>query len=180
LYFYGCELEIPNLIFSSLATGLIEETPGVWRTPYMPLSCIENYAITFSPGMLTVNGQTVFPSSGFQCNTEVQLHLIAKLKAQNVPNAKEVAWAARYLIGTAPAPYNFENTPANPYLNIREDVKVATLDEIIQNNILSWNEIEVTEDVLVTEDNAGFINGTAYERVCISLYYCGGAIHAPG
>lgn len=139
LYFY-----IPNQLatldgtmVTPVSAGLVEDEQGIWRTPYVPLSCLTSYSIKF-PIMQP------FPRPIY---SDIQLHLVAKLTS---PAGKETAWAARYGVHTAPAPYTYENTPPNPFLNVREYVEVDNLEDVINSGIQAWNPIVVTNDIVVT------------------------------
>jgi len=158
--------------------GLIQEEPGVWRTPYMPLSCLENYSTFFTINWPTYEGY--IPNLGTGC-TDIQLHLVAKLTS---PVGKETAWAARYRVNTAPAPYTYENTPPNPYLNVQETVEVPSIQDIINGNFQSWNPVVVTNDIVVTggavENYLNSINAVRdHQDVLIQQFVRGQVIKAP-
>lgn len=152
LYFYDCTTGLDGIEPGGgvIPAGLIEEDKGVWRTPYMPLACIEAYTINFLPGIaLNSAFDPVGYMPGFGCSEpNIQLHLMAKLIS---PAGKETAWAARFRLNTTTAPYTFENTPPNPYLHVKENVEVDKLEDIINGNIQSWNPITIKNDILVTE-----------------------------
>lgn len=38
-----------GILVTPESVGLIEDEPGIWRTPYMPLSCLSAYSIKFPP-----------------------------------------------------------------------------------------------------------------------------------
>ncbi len=108
----------------------------------MPLSCVEDYSVVLSQ----FSNYGSITSVGTGC-TDIQLHLVAKLTS---PAGKETAWAARYRVHTAPAPYTFENTPSNPYLQVKENAEVNTLEELINSGIQAWNPITIKNDVVIT------------------------------
>jgi len=104
----------------------------------MPVACLEAYTVSLPP---LIDFPNVF------CDTDIQLHLIAKLTS---PAGKETAWAARYRVNTAPAPYTYENTPPNPYLNVQENVEVTSIEGVVNGTVRAWNTVVVTNDIVVT------------------------------
>jgi hypothetical protein len=175
MYFYNCAVQVnPQTLVPELmaGSGLIEEEPGVWRTPYMPVACLDAYTVSLPP---LIN----FPN--VQCDTDIQLHLVAKLTS---PAGKETAWAARYRVNTTPAPYTYENTPPNPYLNVQENVEVPSIQDIINGNFQSWNPVVVTNDIVVTggavENYLNSINSVKdHDNVLIQQFVRGQVIKAP-
>ncbi|MBX2929473.1 MAG: hypothetical protein KF852_16705 [Saprospiraceae bacterium] len=157
------------------ASGLIMEEPGVFRTPYMPIACLESYTLNFIKEEQTiiknVSSQNpdveVFSTGYTPCPSEnIELHLMAKLIS---PAGKEAAWAARYNVEIKSASYFFEDTPPNPFLNVQENVEVEDLDEIMNNNILSWNPIIIKGDVLVTPGRVeDFLNANSPQQVIVT------------
>lgn len=112
---------------------------------------------------------------------DIQLHLVAKLTS---PAGGETAWAARYRVNTAPAPYTYENTPPNPYLNVQETVQVPSIQDIINGNIQSWNPVVVTNDIVVTrgevENYLNSINAVRdHQDVLVQQFVRGQVIKAP-
>ncbi|NUO00656.1 MAG: T9SS type A sorting domain-containing protein [Saprospiraceae bacterium] len=149
VYFNSCITGLESIVSNELPVpdGLTNEGDNVWRTPYMPLSCLEDFSLIFNPHALTYDG--FLAKIPFGCDEkEIHLHFIAKLTS---PAGKETAWAARYRANIAEAPYTFENTPPNPYLHVKENVEVDDLEDIINGNIQSWNPITIKNDILVTE-----------------------------
>lgn len=114
IYFDACVTGLESIITNDLPIpeGLVDEGGHVWRTPYLPLSCLEDYSVIFTPHALTYDGS--LGRITFSCDDRnVQLHLIAKLTSQA---GAETVWAARYRVNLTEAPFSYENTPANPYL----------------------------------------------------------------
>lgn len=110
----------------------------------MPLSCLESYSIFSTINWL--NYHEYIPDLGTGC-TDIQLHIVAKLTS---PVGKETTWAARYRVHTAPAPYAYEDTPTNPYLNVQEYVEVNNLEDIINSDVQAWNPITILNDIVIT------------------------------
>lgn len=142
-----------NCLSLNNAPGIIVDEPGVLRTAYMPTSCLETYSLKSfytTEKIITKYASSqnpiveVIPDNDL---CQVQLHLMAKLTS---PAGKETAWAARYRVNTTPAPYTYENTPPNPYLNVQENVEVPSIQDIINGNFQSWNPVVVTNDIVVT------------------------------
>jgi len=171
--------------------GLITDEPGVLRTPYMPLSCLENYSLNSffrSESRITNNVTSQNPeeqvyNNGYSpCSvSDIQLHLMAKLTS---PAGKETAWAARYRVNTAPAPYTYENTPANPYLNVQESVEVPSIQDLINGNIQSWNPVVVTNDIVVTRGEVeNYLNSANavkdHQDILVQQFVRGQVIKAP-
>lgn len=176
LYFYNCAVHIHEEKLKVQAimegTGLVEEEPGVWRTPYMPVACLDTYTVSLPP---LIDFPNVY------CDSDIQLHLVAKLTS---PAGGETAWAARYRVNTTPAPYTYENTPPNPYLNVQENVEVPSIQDIINGNFQSWNPVVVTNDIVVTrgevENYLNSINAVRdHQDFLVQQFVRGQVIKAP-
>jgi hypothetical protein len=124
--------------------GLTDAGGGTWQTPYMPLSCLEHYSLKFKGSILNPLSFEAFS----QC-LETYLHLTAKLKPPGSVN--ETAFSALYHVDSQTAPYTFAQTPANPYLHIPNDLTVDRLEDVINGNLFSWNEITISQDITVTQ-----------------------------
>jgi len=142
-----------NCLSLNNAPGIIVDEPGVLRTAYMPTSCLETYSLKSfytTEKIITKYASSqnpiveVIPDNDL---CQVQLHLMAKLTS---PAGKETAWAARYRVNTAPAPYTYENTPPNPYLNVQENVEVTSIEGVVNGTVRAWNTVVVTNDIVVT------------------------------
>lgn len=133
--------------------GLIPVEDYTWRTPYMPLSCLENYVVnTVKNETGSANGShTNF--SGFyvpEDGTDILFELKVILeRTDGGANSEEVSVNMVFPVEVVNAPYSYENTPPNPYIGIQENVEVATFDEVMENDIRAWGQIELTEESVV-------------------------------
>ena len=160
IYFSNCEkgidLEAENFNFEELGLvlpNLIEEPNGTWRTPYLPLSCLEDYSIFIHEGVLeTEVGDGAFEELlvGLSCNGPTTLHFVL--------NLTESFFSATYDVNYSSAPYAYGNTPANPFINIPENAKTDDINKVINNEIQAWNEIVITGGGQITIDNIDDIN----------------------
>jgi hypothetical protein len=153
LQFRRCHLSIdytdPDNEYYDIPRGLIDAGGGVWQTPYLPLSCLEQFSLQF----LTAHAQGL---GGYDQCEETYLHLTAKLKPPG--SANETAFSALYYVDIQTAPYTFAQTPANPYLHIPNDLTVDRLEDVINGNLFSWNEITISQDVTVTQQINNFLS----------------------
>ncbi|MFM9950925.1 MAG: T9SS type A sorting domain-containing protein [Saprospiraceae bacterium] len=149
IYFNDCVTGLESIVSNELPIpqGLVNEGGNVWRTPYLPLSCLEDYSVIFNTYALTYDGS--LEKIPFSCDEKnIEFHFIAKLTS---PKGHETTWATRYRAEVAEAPYAFGNTPTNPYSQVNESIDVDNLEDIINGNIQSWNPITVNNDIMVTE-----------------------------
>jgi hypothetical protein len=153
LQFRRCHLSIdytdPDNDYYDIPKGLIDAGGGIWHTPYLPLSCLEQFSLEF----LTAHAQGL---GGYDQCEETYLHLTAKLKPPG--SANETAFSALYYVDIQTAPYTFAQTPANPYLHIPNDLTVDRLEDVINGNLFSWNEITISQDATVTQQINNFLS----------------------
>lgn len=138
LYFYGCHGDADYAY-------LIEESNNVWRTPYMPLSCLEDYVVRFRYEYTDVDP---YPSEIIAediCYGEKHLHLVMDLG--------ETFFAAMFKTETQAAPYNYDDTPSNPWVNVPINTTTDDITKVLNDEVVAWNEITVTGGVVITEEN---------------------------
>lgn len=156
LYFYGC---ISTDVEGASDLFLVNEGNRVWRTPYMSLTCLEDYTIDMTEAY-HYSDNDGYEYSSPHCFTKPTLHLVLGMG--------ESLYAAMYKVKVVDAPYTYEDTPLNPFTDIKETETTDDINEVLNGNIEAWSEIEVTGTVLVTEENVDFINSlnpTEYEIV---------------
>ena len=133
--FRSCVTEIQD---STFYNNLILEEPGVLRTPYVPIGCLQDYSMFFEVSQ---------PGFTSQCEGDIHLHVMAKLRS---PNGEDASFAALYEPIIETAPYEYTNTPANPYLDVPETRIVDNISEIDGGNgrgpLRAWSEITVLND----------------------------------
>jgi len=155
LYFKSCRGgEAPDI-------NLIQESGRVWRTPYMSLSCLEEYSIVMNELFTGDANDPTYLSA--HCAPEPELHLVIDLG--------ETMYAGMYKVRMRNAPYAVQDTPNNPFADIPETATTDDINEVLNGNIEAWGGIQVTGGVLVTEDNVDLLNGlnpTEYEVVTVT------------
>lgn len=137
LIFRQC-YEMEDTVGPLFEYSLIQEEPEVYRTPYLPLGCMEDFSMFMSSRDVAVRNP---------CPGHVHLHVIAKLKS---PNDKDASFAALYEVQFESAPYDFDDTPENPYSHIPETRTVSNIREIDPKDgrgpLTAWGEITVEND----------------------------------
>ncbi len=145
-YFDGCYIDdevsqSANHLGSELnEAGLIPVEDRKWRTPFMPLGCLEDYVVKMH------HSEEVTPYSsgatGFYCEGDVTFALKTIFKRTDNPDADEVAIDILFPVEVIPAPYSWEDTPANPYQGINEILTVNNIEDLLNPQSVAWDKIE--------------------------------------
>ncbi|MCH2232309.1 MAG: T9SS type A sorting domain-containing protein [Crocinitomicaceae bacterium] len=181
LYFYNCGegldlgTEFPYESQGTAETaGLIEETDGVWRTPYMSLACLQDYSVFLNDGVYSIEtypGEFIEVQAGPYCDLNPTLHFII--------NFEETLYAAMYTVKMTDAPYSYEATPKNPFLDIPETVETDDINKVLNDEIQAWGEITITGGGMVTNDNVDALNSLFPKETTIIFEDSGRPDEAP-
>jgi hypothetical protein len=141
--------------------NLIRVEPGVWRTPYMSLSCLERYSILMEYEEIE-EPPYYSGTTGTEClDGDITFHFLL--------NTGKNLFAATYQVEVVDAPYDYNDTPKNPFVNIDESVTTTDLDGVLNGTIQAWGNITVTGDITVTEENIDLINDLSPSEVVITV-----------
>ena len=111
----------------------------VYKTPYVPLECLEDY--TFRTPSNTFGGTFLSP----------RLQITAVLEPIDNPNGKDVYFSSSYKVNVEDATYSYGNTPANPYINVPWNTTTTDINEVLNGNVVAWNNIKITGDFIWNE-----------------------------
>lgn len=127
----GYGMPISSMPQGLRATGL----DRVYTTPYMPIECLHDYSLFMQQ---TINGGYFFNDD---CN-EVKLKVLATLNRADGLGS-DIAYIATYRTAVVTAPYAYDYTPANPYLNIQDVLEIDFSVFIQGGNFFAWDKIIV-------------------------------------
>ncbi len=148
LHFYnpGPLSDYPPLPGSYYSSGLIKVEDSHYRTPYVPLSCLSDYTVHLYETRLN-EGLCI------ECHPipEVRLHVMASFeRSDNAPGAETEMVAQMYEVAMKTT---ISTIGQNPFLTIPENTFTDDLEQIIRGNLVAWNDITYTGNILITEDN---------------------------
>ncbi len=133
------------LVFSDCGYGMPISSPSqglrasgldrVYTTPYMPIECLHDYSLFMQK---TINGGYFFNED---CK-QVKLKILATLNRADGLGS-DIAYIATYNTAVVTAPYTYDNTPANPYLNIQDVLEIDFSVFIQGGNFFAWDKIIV-------------------------------------
>ncbi len=110
-----------------------------YMTPYMPLECLEEY--TFRTPDYTLWGFT---------GTRLQISAI--LEPIDNPNGKDVYFSTTTYVRMEEAPYDYDNTPINPYKEVPWDVTTTDVNKVLNGDVVAWNDITIKGDFIYNEE----------------------------
>ncbi|MFN0214169.1 MAG: T9SS type A sorting domain-containing protein [Saprospiraceae bacterium] len=126
---------------------LIVNPDGTWRTPYLPLDALDDYAVTLKVWFGV--GQSGFMSFQFNQVIDESNVTIEFVNTFLDGQANETFYGARYKAKVVSVP---NPIPANPYINIPENL---TLRDPVDGQVyLAWNSITIEDgnNLLPTEN----------------------------
>jgi len=123
-----------------------KDHPFVYKTPYVPLECLEEYS--FRTPSHVIGG-------GF---SEPRLQITAVLEPVDNPGAKNVYFSSTYKVKLEDAPYSYSSTPANPFINVPWDTTVVDVYDVLNGEVMAWNKITITGDFVWNEQTKKIVN----------------------
>ena len=117
--------------------SLIRVDDLIYRTPYMNLSCLKDYPVSFLTGIY--NGCTA--SSG--CGKMKVTPYIKFAMELETEDSKSIAYLRSYKMRPIVPEYNWNNKPINSFLNIPENLEISYED--INEDTQSWGNTTVID-----------------------------------
>jgi hypothetical protein len=109
---------------------------GQFATPLMPAECLKDFTLNFVWSTLGAKNWCGDPWE------RPVLKIVASLNDD--VSGGNVLYVASYQTTLKEAPYAYDDTPPNPYLNIKEDAVVNYEDFDPRQDLEAWNTVKVT------------------------------------
>jgi hypothetical protein len=152
---------------------LIKVEEGLWRTPWMPLGCLEEYAFKITTKYYD---EECYPNR--ICPGTLYLNVIADFNKGTISQSYKINIRPASISGIVSNEFISDANLAwddalfgafNPLIDIPEITTVADLNAYIANPVFAWNEIIIPGGTIVTEDNKDLINDLLSETTYTTI-----------